>query len=112
MRQSYFISVVFLWFIGYLFKEIHADCEPRLYVNASAAPGGDGSSWATAYNKLQDAISQANSCAGISEIWVAQGTYFPDEGTGITDNDRSQSFDLKSGLAIYGGFVGNETDLD
>src|SRR5262245_39888750 len=114
MRQSYFISAIFFWVIGFYFlKEVNQlDSTNRLYVNASAAAGCDGLSWATAYNKLQDALSEANSSATVSEIWVAQGTYYPDEGVGITDNDRSKSFNLKSGLAIYGGFEGNETELD
>ncbi|HEX3165852.1 MAG TPA: MopE-related protein [Chitinophagaceae bacterium] len=112
MRQSYFTSVIFLWFIGiFLFETVQSDCGPRLYVKANAPSGGDGTSWATAFNKLQDAISQANSCAGISEIWVAQGTYYPDEGGGKTDNDRSASFTMRNNLSIYGGFFGNETQL-
>src|SRR5258708_24504342 len=40
------------------------------------------------------------------EIWVAKGTYYPDEGNSITDNDRLASFNLKPGVAIYGGFAG------
>src|SRR5262249_39619841 len=44
------------------------------YVDHSAAPGGDGSSWAGAYNELRVALMSAQ--AG-DEIRVAHGTYFP-----------------------------------
>jgi len=80
-----------------------------LYVNANATGAGLGTSWANAYTSLQDALN--NLCPGITEIWVAQGTYYPDDGVGQTNNSRNASFQLKSGVALYGGFIGNETQL-
>jgi hypothetical protein len=41
---------------------------------------------------------------------VAQGTYRPDQGTGIPDGKRDTSFHLKRGVALYGGFDGTETE--
>lgn len=80
----------------------------RLYVNASAAPGGNGQSWATAYRDLQDALCAARRSSGaVSEVWVALGTYKPDMGSNL----RQMSFRLVDGLAIYGGFAGGETLL-
>lgn len=80
----------------------------RLYVNASAAGGGNGQSWATAFNDLQDAISVAVQSRGaVNEIWVAKGAYKPDRGL----NDRLISFRLVENVAIYGGFAGGETQL-
>ncbi|HEY5968147.1 MAG TPA: choice-of-anchor Q domain-containing protein [Chitinophagaceae bacterium] len=83
----------------------------RIYVKKDAAGSNDGSSWANAFQNLQDALSDAllNACA--SEIWVAAGTYYPDEGRGYTDNNRNHSFKMRSGVFVYGGFAGNETDL-
>lgn len=79
-----------------------------LLVNDDAPLGGDGLTWATAYRDLQDAISTASASLGlITEIWVAEGSYRPDRGTG----DRNLSFDLGSGLRVFGGFIGNETTL-
>ncbi|MBK9256192.1 MAG: SBBP repeat-containing protein [Saprospiraceae bacterium] len=75
-----------------------------LYVNAIAAGANNGTSWANAYNDLQDALS--STCPGITQIWVAAGTYKPTSGT-----DRNISFVMKNGVAIYGGFIGNETLL-
>lgn len=77
---------------------------PKIYVNASAADDGDGKSWATAFNDLQDALAAAEFG---DEIWVAAGTYKPTE-----TSDRSVSFVLKSGVKIYGGFAGDETRLN
>src|SRR5688572_14778706 len=44
------------------------------HVDASAAPGGDGSSWANALDSLQPALDAA---ASTDQIWVAAGTYHP-----------------------------------
>jgi hypothetical protein len=40
------------------------------------------------------------------QIWVAAGTYKP----GVS-GDRNASFILKDGVAVYGGFIGNEIDV-
>lgn len=72
------------------------------HVNASAPAGGNGSSWADAMNDLQTALGAAQ--AG-DEIWVAQGVYKPHP------TDRNISFDLKNGVALFGGFAGTEDSL-
>lgn len=70
-----------------------------LYVDRQATgPVHDGSSWCSAYLELFTALSAA--VAG-DEIRVAQGIYKPTAGT-----LRQTSFQLKSGVAIYGGFAG------
>ncbi|MBL8880411.1 MAG: right-handed parallel beta-helix repeat-containing protein [Phycisphaerales bacterium] len=82
----------------------------RLYVNDDAAGGGDGSSWTLAYRKLRDAIDYLNTPCGaqVTEIWVGAGTYRPDE-TNANPNgngDRTATFQMRSGVAIIGGFRG------
>jgi hypothetical protein len=80
-----------------------------IFVNATVSDGtGDGTSWANAFRHLQSALAVASAGA---EIWVAKGTYYPDEGTGQSDNNRTSTFALKPGVAIYGGFAGTETSF-
>lgn len=66
------------------------------YVDVSVGSGGNGQSWAQAYNDLQDAIN--NSYAG-DEILVAQGTYSP-------GSTQSATFNI-SERKIRGGYAGS-----
>ena len=77
-----------------------------IYVNDDAPGNNDGASWTDAFNDLQDALALAGNCPNVTEIWVAAGTYKPTSGT-----DRSISFSMVTGVAIYGGFNGMETQL-
>jgi Secretion system C-terminal sorting domain len=82
-----------------------AAADAVLFVNAAAANGGDGASWSTAFNNLQDALNLAASCIDVKEIWVAAGTYYP------STIDATKSFSMVTNVKIYGGFVGNEAAL-
>jgi predicted outer membrane repeat protein len=75
-----------------------------LFVDAAATGADNGSSWANAFTTLQDALSAARASGGISEIWMAEGVYRPDQGSGFTAGDRGAGFDLVNGLTIRGGF--------
>ncbi len=70
------------------------------YVKPDVA--GDCSNWDNACD-LQTAISLAQEG---DQIWVAAGTYKP-----TADTNRTATFQLKSSVAIYGGFVGTEAAL-
>ncbi|MGE5611777.1 MAG: Ig-like domain-containing protein, partial [Bacillota bacterium] len=71
-----------------------------LYVDLNA-PGSlhDGRSWDSAYADLQPALINAR--AG-DQIRIAAGTYKP-----TADADRTKSFQLKSGVSLYGGYAGH-----
>jgi predicted outer membrane repeat protein len=68
-----------------------------VYVDADASDGGDGTTWATAYNDLSVAL---NTATPGSNVWVAEGTY-------VTPD--SSSFVIDEELSLYGGFAGTET---
>lgn len=79
----------------------------RLYVDVNATGSNNGKTWTDAFTDLQDALALAKKGAGIiTEIWVADGVYYPTSGT-----NRSTSFQLVNGVAVYGGFAGGETQL-
>src|SRR5262245_58689239 len=82
-----------------------APVESPIYVDIAQEGPADGSSWATAFPDLQDALAIAPPGC---EIWVAGGEYHPDKGTG----KKSLSFDLPDGVAVYGGFSGTESSLE
>ncbi|MHC4657220.1 MAG: hypothetical protein ACYS91_19715, partial [Planctomycetota bacterium] len=78
-----------------------------LYVDANAVGAEDGSSWTDAYKYLQDALGDS---VPDDQIWAAAGTYYPDANTSDPNStgDRTATFGLINGVAIYGGFAGNE----
>ncbi len=66
------------------------------YVDGDAAPGGDGLSWASAYDSLDTGLAAAQSG---DQIWVAAGTYVG-------------NFTLALEVEVYGGFYGTETEVE
>ena len=91
-------------FIHALLLLAAATAHAQIHVRAFAPDGGDGQSWATAYNDLQLALEHA--AAEPDQVWVAIGVYTPD----VADVERS--FELFEGVEIYGGFFGNESRLE
>ena len=76
------------------------------YVDKDAAGLQDGTSWMDAYRTLEQALDRAAHCPGITQIWIADGTYAP-----YAEVSRSTWYNIPVGLSIYGGFVGNETAI-
>ncbi len=85
----------------------HAEAGTILHVDDDAPPGGDGTSWATAYRFLQDALADS-SVGGVTEIRVGQGSYLPDrdEANPLGTADREATFQLVNGVELLGGFAG------
>ena len=69
------------------------------YVNSNAAAGGDGTSWETAYNDLQDALAMTVSGRG-DQVWIAQGTYHPIEFNSQEEDARLATFQIKHAVAL------------
>ena len=70
-------------------------------VKFDASGNNNGDSWQNAFTDLQQTIKDAQSG---DQIWVAAGIYKPGD-------TREDSFELKDGVTIYGGFAGTEEDL-
>jgi hypothetical protein len=74
----------------------------QIYVDVDVATNGNGTSWVSAFNNLQDAIDAA---AINDEIWVAAGTYYPTSSPdGTTTDPRDKAFHLHTDMKIYGRF--------
>jgi len=80
------------------------------YVTVNGSGNKDGSSWSNASNNLQKMISLSS---GDTQIWIAKGTYTPKVALAPNNNtqDRNNTFGLKKGVKLYGGFIGSETSL-
>ena len=79
------------------------DDDAILYAAPTPSGSGNCSSWPDACS-LQTALTNA---VGTDQIWVQMGVYKP-----TTTTDRTLSFVLKDGVALYGGFNGTETALE
>lgn len=85
-----------------------------VYVAADAPTGGDGNTWATAFNNLHEGIKEAGVGVMQRDVWIKEGIYRTDPITSTstpTTNNRQNSFNLNYTLKIYGGFAGNETSI-
>ena len=71
------------------------------YVDASASGIENGDSWSQAYTKLQDALAD-NTC--VDTIYIATGTYYPDEGANQTNNNEQTPFTISSNIVLMGGY--------
>lgn len=77
------------------------DAATKKYVDKNAAGSGSGDGWTDAYPDLWPALEVLG--AGDYEIWVAQGTYYPQ----FPENSAEDpTFYVRPGVKLYGGFVG------
>lgn len=82
--------------------------EQVIYVDAGASGDDDGTSWTNAYNSLESALHAHSGTI----ILVAGGTYYPTTDADPTDDtDRTSTFDLRDGVAIFGGYNGSNDTL-
>ncbi len=88
-----------------------ASATTLIYVDKDAAGANNGNSWADAYTTLQPALDWTNGHSSMDfEIWVAEGTYYPDEGSGHVNNAVTETFRIsRDNVQLYGGFAATET---
>ncbi|WP_293300189.1 T9SS type A sorting domain-containing protein [Pedobacter sp. UBA4863] len=74
-------------------------------VSTDGVVGNNGSSW----SQTMDLQAAVNASAKGDEIWIKAGTYTPSAKYPANQtNDIYNTFILKAGVKIYGGFSGNE----
>ncbi|MGE3823111.1 MAG: choice-of-anchor Q domain-containing protein [Bacteroidia bacterium] len=71
-----------------------------LYVDSSRVASGNGSSWATAFKTVSEALAVATSC---TDIHVAKGTYYPSGIQNSSDRDSALAI-LSGGIKLLGGY--------
>lgn len=98
MKNKLYFIIIFFFLTFSIFAQ------QRHYVSTQALGSNDGSTWDNAFISLQDALANANYG---DTIWVKQGVYYAD--TRLINRDTS--FYIPIGVAVYGGFTGNETQL-
>lgn len=79
-----------------------------IVVDDDAPAGGNGKTWKTAFRNLQDGLFTADVDLQIDEIRVVGGVYKPDldEHGNVVPGSRSESFQLRGGVRLLGGFAG------
>ncbi len=75
-----------------------------VYVTPSGAGAHDGTSWSNALDasQLRNAVNNSSN----TDFWIAAGTYYP----GVS-GETGNSFVVNSGVGLYGGFNGTESNL-
>jgi hypothetical protein len=96
-----FVLGVFLIMTAVLPAPRPVSASSVLYAAPTATGSADCSSWANACT-LQTALTNATSG---NQIWVRQGVHRP-------GSNQTDTFTLKNGVAVYGGFAGTETSLN
>ncbi len=89
-----------------ILSQIQICISTRYYVDGGASSGGLGASWNSPFNTLDTALSSATTSG--DEVWLKGGyTYIPSN-----PSDRTDCFIPNSGITIYGGFDGSESDIN
>jgi hypothetical protein len=97
MLNRFLLRSIVMLLAGGIFFTVRAKAQ-IVYVDSANIVGiHDGTSWATAFNDFDSAVTIA--IPG-DTIWVAKGSYQPATNT---------SFSMKNDVVIYGGFKGTET---
>jgi hypothetical protein len=83
--------------------EANPDGNGILYVDGGIGTPGDGSSWNKALKRMHYATRAAAMKPAVQQVWVAEGSY--------ETEGADTPFVLTNGVAYYGGFQGDESDV-
>ena len=124
INKKLFLFLFFV-FITFASAYAHADDEIIIYVDVDKRKNINffevetyGTSWNTAFRSLHDALRFGDPNA--TQIWIAAGNYYLDDGIGLESILNTTPFDSYSNpffiqnrdVTIYGGFAGTETSLE
>jgi Concanavalin A-like lectin/glucanases superfamily len=79
------------------------------YVKNDATGSNNGSSWANAFTNLQSALT-ATTCNDFFEVYVAKSNTFYKPAA--PNGAANISFNIPTGMRIYGGFAGTEKSIN
>ncbi|MCB0670223.1 MAG: hypothetical protein KDC80_30560, partial [Saprospiraceae bacterium] len=84
-----------------------------ILVDLDASGDEIGTSWAHAFNDIQDGIDLACNCdtGVVLAVWVAEGIYYPTLKV-IEEEDRRRTFYITKNVGLFGGFNGTETTFN
>ena len=111
-NNSNILSVVLLFIIMNVCAcaGAYAQTDTIRYVRPDGSYENDGLSWATAKNRVQDAINDMHSymeqhSLSRGYVYIAAGTYVPTESTESSGGSMlNTSFKIYEGIQVYGGF--------
>ncbi len=100
--------------VSWTFVVGELETQPQIwYVDSAMITSGDGSSWSSAFQDIQEAINIAKTD---DQIWIAKGTYKPNTIFDINSNgtleSREQMYYIARDIQLFGGFQGNESNLN
>lgn len=96
------VMLTISWFsAAILVAQVHCNAA-SWYVDDSAPPSGNGTSWTTAFDNLESAI---NAASNGDDIFIGAGNYYPTYKTDIADA-RSATFRVFNGIRLRGGYAG------
>ena len=112
LKRYILLFIMFAWAGGYVCTGAYAQAatDTIRYVKMDGSYNNDGMSWATAKDKVQDAINDLsgylrshNLTSG--SVYIAAGTYVPTESTeDVGGSLFNTSFKIPAGIHVYGGF--------
>lgn len=109
-RSCLVVGAVVLWTLGAAFSAPAVEASKKIVRVAQEGSGveseRDGSSWERALGEKEFA-KRLKEAAAETEFWVAKGRYRPS-----LSGDTQASFELGEGVAVYGGFKGDENTRD
>ncbi len=118
LKRYILLFIMFAWAGGYVCTGAYAQAatDTIRYVKMDGSYNNDGKSWATAKDKVQDAINDLHSYLVAKNltsgsVYIAAGTYVPTESTeDVGGSLFNTSFKIPAGIHVYGGFNPNSPE--